>query len=66
MRLSGFLVLLAAMIIATPAMASADTVVLQNGDHVTGTFVSADGKTMAIKTPYEGQITLKWADVKDF
>lgn len=66
MRVPGCLVLLAAMIIATPAIASADAVVLQNGDQVTGTFVSADGKTMAIKTLYEGQITLKWADVKEF
>jgi putative salt-induced outer membrane protein YdiY len=45
--------------------ASADSVVLQNGDHVTGTFVSADGKTLAIKTPYEGQISLKWSDVTE-
>ncbi|MGH9716550.1 MAG: DUF481 domain-containing protein [Candidatus Acidiferrales bacterium] len=65
MRLAGFLAVLVALIIATPAIASADTVVLQNGDHVSGTFVSADGKTMAIKTPYEGKITLKWADVKE-
>jgi len=66
MRLPGFLALLAALIFATPAIASADTVVLQNGDRVSGTFVSADGTTMAIKTPYEGQLNMKWADVKEF
>jgi len=65
MRLPGFIMLLAVLIIATPAIASADTVVLQNGDRVTGDFVSGDGKTMAIKSPYAGQITLKWTDVKE-
>jgi putative salt-induced outer membrane protein len=62
-------VLIAAVVVltfATALTASADTVVLQNGDHVTGTFVSADGKTMAIKTPYEGQISLKWSDITQF
>lgn len=53
----------ALLIFAMAAIASADTIVLQNGDHVTGTFVSADGKTVAIKTPYEGQISVKWPDV---
>lgn len=51
------------LLLLTPVAAVADTIVLQNGDHVTGTFVSADGKTMAIKTPYEGQISLDWANV---
>lgn len=54
---------LAALLLVVPCMAAADTVVLQNGDHVTGTFVSADGKTLAIKTPYAGQISLEWTDV---
>lgn len=53
----------AALLLMVPCMAAADTIVLQNGDHVTGTFVSADGKTLAIKTPFAGQISLKWADV---
>lgn len=66
MRPLVFLVLAAMLTMATPFAASADTVVLQNGDHVTGTFVSADGKTVAIKTPYEGQISLKWSDVTQF
>ncbi len=57
------IVLTAMLTLAAPLAASADTIVLQNGDHVTGSFVSADAKTVAIKTPYEGQISLKWADV---
>lgn len=63
MRPFVLLAVTAVLTLATALAASADTVVLQNGDHVTGTFVSADGKSMAIKTPYEGQISLKWADV---
>ena len=66
MRLFVLMAVTAALTFATALPASADTVVLQNGDHVTGTFVSADGKTMAMKTPYEGQISLKWADVTQF
>lgn len=65
MRFSAFLAVLAALIFAAPAIAAADTVVLQNGDHLTGTFISADGKAMAFKTPYAGQISVKWAAVKE-
>jgi putative salt-induced outer membrane protein YdiY len=64
-RFPGFLLAVAALIFAIPAITAADTVVLQNGDHLTGTFVSADGKTMAFKTPYEGQVSVKWANVKE-
>ncbi len=63
MRLFVLVAATAVLTLATALIASADTVVLKNGDHVTGSFVSADGKTMAIKTPYEGQISLKWSDV---
>ncbi|MGA9883775.1 MAG: DUF481 domain-containing protein [Candidatus Acidiferrales bacterium] len=66
MRLRVGFVVLAVLIFATAFAAAADTIVLQNGDHVTGTFVSADGKTVAIKTPYEGQISVKWSDVTQF
>lgn len=63
MRLFVLLAVTAVLTFAAAFTASADSVVLQNGDRVTGTFVSADGKTLAIKTPYEGQISLKWSDV---
>jgi putative salt-induced outer membrane protein YdiY len=63
MRLFVFVAVTAVLTLATAFTTLADTVVLKNGDHVTGTFVSADGKTVAIKTPYEGQISLKWSDV---
>lgn len=66
MRVLVVLALTAVLTFAAALTASADTVVLQNGDHLTGTFVSADGKTLAIKTPYAGQINLKWSDITQF
>ncbi|MGH9688301.1 MAG: DUF481 domain-containing protein [Candidatus Acidiferrales bacterium] len=63
MRLRVGFIVLAGLIFVTAFAAAADSIVLQNGDHLTGTFVSADGKTVAIKTPYEGQISVKWSDV---
>ena len=63
MRRFVLLAVTAVLMFATALTVSADSIVLQNGDHVTGTFVSADGKTLAIKTPYAGQISLKWSDV---
>jgi putative salt-induced outer membrane protein len=51
------------LVLTMPLSAAADTIVLQNGDHLSGTFVRGDGKAMAIKSPYIGQISVKWADV---
>lgn len=62
MRLRGVIVVMA-MLLFTATLVAADTITLQNGDHVTGTFVSADGKTMALKTTYAAQISVKWPDV---
>jgi hypothetical protein len=49
----------------------ADTVVVQNGDRLTGTIVKSDGKELTLKTdaantpaPQEGIITLKWPAVR--
>lgn len=64
MKFSVAFAVLAALSLTASAVAAADTVVLRNGDRITGSFVSADAKTMAIKTPYEGQISVKWTDVK--
>jgi putative salt-induced outer membrane protein YdiY len=63
MRFPALFALLGALTFAAPTIAAADAIVLKNGDRVTGTFMSADGKTMAIKTPYEGKVSVKWADV---
>ncbi len=45
--------------------ASADTVVMKNGDHLTGTVVKSDGKQLTLKTDYAGDVNLQWAAVKE-
>ena len=45
--------------------ASADTVVMKNGDRLTGTVVKSDGKQLTLKTDYAGDINLQWAAVKE-
>ena len=45
--------------------ASADSVTLRNGDHVSGTIVTSDGKALTLKTDYAGEIKIKWDEVKE-
>jgi putative salt-induced outer membrane protein len=40
--------------------ASADQVTLKNGDRLTGSVVSADGKTLLLKTEFAGDVNIKW------
>ena len=40
--------------------AVADQVTLKNGDRLTGTIVSADGKTLVMKSEYAGDVTIQW------
>lgn len=49
-------------IIACSAMA--DTLVLNNGDRLTGTIETATNKEITFKTDYAGEIKVKWSDVK--
>lgn len=50
-------------IIACSAMA--DTLVLNNGDRLTGTIETATSKEITFKTDYAGEIKVKWSDVKE-
>ena len=56
---SVFIVLLFAAITA-----SADTVVMKNGDHITGTVEKSDGKVLTIKTEY-GEMAVPWPAVQE-
>lgn len=60
-QVTAVLLLFAAM--ATAAMA--DTLVLNNGDRLTGTIESSDGKEITFKTDYAGEMKVKWSDVKE-
>ena len=44
--------------LAIPALA--DTVVLKNGDRLTGSIAKSDGKTLVLKTDYAGDLTIKF------
>lgn len=39
---------------------SAEQVTLKNGDHLTGSLVSMDGKKLVLKTGYAGDVTIDW------
>ena len=43
----------------------ADTLVLKNGDHLTGTIESSDAKVITFKTDYAGEIKVQWSAVKE-
>jgi hypothetical protein len=45
--------------------ASADTVSLKNGDHVTGIVTSADAKTITLKTDFAGAININWSSIQE-
>ena len=47
------------------AIVSAETVVMKNGDRITGTVVSSDGKEMTFKTEYAGEIKIRWASIQE-
>ena len=50
------------LMLAIPVFA--DTVVLKNGDKLTGTIAKSDGKTLVLKTDYAGDLTIKFADIQ--
>jgi putative salt-induced outer membrane protein len=43
----------------------ADTLILKNGDRLTGVVETSDGKNLTLKTDYAGEIKLQWAAVKE-
>ena len=43
----------------------ADQLTLKNGDHLSGTVVKSDGKTVVLKTDYAGDITVKFDAIQD-
>ena len=50
---------------AVASVARADMLVLKNGDHLTGTIVSSDGKELTLKTDFAGDIKVKWPAIAD-
>jgi hypothetical protein len=44
---------------------SADTVVMKNGDRLTGIVEVSDGKNVTLKTDYAGEIQIAWASIAE-
>ena len=57
LKLTKFLVV---VLLCAGAMVNAEQVSLKNGDHLTGTIVSMDGKKLVLKTAYAGDVSIDW------
>jgi putative salt-induced outer membrane protein YdiY len=64
MNLARILTLLFVFLAAVSA-SMADSVTLSNGDHLSGTIVTSDGKNLSLKTDYAGEIKINWSAVKE-
>jgi putative salt-induced outer membrane protein len=52
--------LIALMVLGLTSVAFADQVTLKNGDHLSGTIVKSDGKTLVIHTEFAGDVTVQF------
>jgi putative salt-induced outer membrane protein len=64
MRLKQILATVAGFL-AMACAASGDTVVLKNGDHLTGTVETSDGKNVTLKTDFAGEIQIQWSAIAE-
>ena len=64
MKLRQFIAIFATAM-AMASASAADTVVLKNGDHLTGTVEVSDGKDVTLKTDFAGEIKIQWAAVQE-
>src|SRR6185312_11437003 len=48
------------------AVVNAEQISLKNGDRLTGTIVSMDGKKLVLKTTYAGDVSINWDSVEQF
>ncbi len=53
-------------LVCLAATLQAEQVSLKNGDHLSGSIVSMDGKKLVLKTTYAGDISIDWAEVSQF
>jgi len=61
----GCALLLSIALLSFAPESGADTLVLKNGDRLTGTISDSDGKQVTLKTDYAGDIKVQWAAVTD-
>jgi putative salt-induced outer membrane protein len=60
-----FALLLSVIFVLPATDAFADTLVLKNGDRLTGTISDSDGKEITLKTEYAGEIKVQWTALKE-
>jgi len=53
------------LLAALASTAMADTLLLKNGDRITGTVESADAKQITFKSDYAAELKVNWSDVKE-
>ena len=53
-------------LLCSAAILQAEEVSLKNGDHLSGTIVSMDGKKLVLKTTYAGDVSIDWGEVSQF
>jgi putative salt-induced outer membrane protein YdiY len=53
------------LFVGVSAAAFADQVTLKNGDKLTGTVVTGDGKTLVVHTEAAGDVTLQYSDIQE-
>jgi hypothetical protein len=54
------------LLLCAGTILSAEQVTLKNGDHLSGTIVSMDGKKLVLKTTYAGEVPIDWDAVDQF
>lgn len=52
-------------VLVTISTARADTLLLKNGDHLTGTIEVSDSKDLTMKTDFAGEIKVHWTSIQD-
>jgi hypothetical protein len=63
LKITTFVLLL---LLCAGATVNAEQVSLKNGDHLTGSIVSMDGKKLVLKTTYAGDVSIDWDSVQQF
>lgn len=64
-RFLSFSLICMLLAVVCPAAATADQIVLRNGDRLTGKIVKKDGETIVIETEFAGTVTVKWEAVAE-
>ena len=58
------LIIVALVLLLAGTSVAADTLVMHNGDRITGTVVSKQDGNLTLETAYAGTITVQWSQVR--